>query len=172
MATNKEKNEDISIKKCSNFDIPVDGVNKPGNDRESYESIDAVCDMMGKAKQEKADEDEKRRKDLAKKKQQEHDNVMAAKKAEDEKAKQKEETRKINEAKYMRKKSKRNATIMTFCLCISSAVFSYITVGILIWLAFKPPVWLFVGIMGIIGMIDTFLNTYLYRFIREEIYRK
>ena len=169
MATNKEKAADTSNEKINNFDIPIDGEIKYTDENKEYEPVDAVCSMIDKVKQNKANEDEEKRKELAKK---QHDNAMAAKKAADEKAKQEETNRKANEAKYMRKKAKRNAAITTFCICISSAVFSYIVFGILIWMKFNLSVWLFSSIIGVIGIVDTFIHTYLYRFIREEIYRK
>lgn len=172
MTTEEKQNGKLLLKeKICNFDVPMDEVAYTDENKD-YEPIDVVCSMMDKAKQDKAAEDEERKKDLAKKMQEERDNAAAAQKAADEKAKKYEEEKKVINARYMRKRSKRNATIMTFCLCISSAVFGYIVAGIIIWTIFKPPVWMFVGVMGVIGMIDTFLHTYLYRFIREEIYRK
>lgn len=172
MATKEKQNGNlIPQERICNFDIPMDDITYTDKNKD-YEPIDAVCSMMDKAKQDKAAEDEERKKDLAKKKQEEQDNAAAAQKAADEKAKKDEEEKKVINAKLMRKKSKRNATVMTFSICISSAVFGYIVAGIIIWTMFNPPVWMFVGIMGIIGMIYTFLHTYLYRFIREEIYRK
>lgn len=140
--------------------------------KESCDSIDDACAMVKKAKQDNAKEEEKRNKKFESDRKKAIDTAMAAKKEADKKAKQEEEVRKINEAKYIRKKMKRNATIMAFALCVSSAVFGYVIAGVLMYMFSKPPVWLFVGIMGIIGMIDTLLHTYLYRFIREEIYRK
>lgn len=173
MATNdKEKTAELPKDKISSFNIPMDEEINYTDENKKYEPIDAVCSMINKAKRDKEDRDEKRKKDLAKKQKEQYDNAVAAKKAADEKAKQEDEYRKVNEAKYMRKKSKRNAAILTFSICISSAIFSYVVFGILIWMIFEPPVWLFVGVMGIIGMIGTYMHTYLYRFIREEIYRK
>lgn len=161
-------------------DIPVDEPN-PDHIVESeediegkseYTDIDAVCEMLNVARKERDDEEEQQRRDKEKERKRQEDNAMAAQKAESEKARQAEETRKINEGRYIRKKMKRKATRMLFCLCIMSAVFGYVVAGILVHIIFDPKVWIFVGVMGIFGMVNTLIHTYLYRYIREEIYRK
>lgn len=162
------------------IDVPVDDPEsvetsdvKDGENREDlYKDIDAVCEMLSIAKKERDDENEQRRIDEEKKRKREEDNAMAAQKAKDDEAKQAEEVRKISESRYIRKKMKRKATAMLFCLCIMSAVFGYVVAGIMVYLIFDPKVWIFVGVMGIFGMINTLIHTYLYRYIREEIYRK
>lgn len=179
MATNQKekasKNVETEEMNAFTIDVPVDEptpiettdmVEK--NERSEYEDIDAVCEMLNIAKKEKDDEEEQQRRDEEKKR----DSALAAQKAENEKAKQAEEARKINESRYIRKKMKRKATAMLFCLCIMSAVFGYVVVGILIGIIFNPKVWIFVGVMGIFGMVNTLIHTYLYRYIREGIYRK
>jgi cation transport ATPase len=138
----------------------------------SFENIDDACSMVNTAKQNRADEEAKRKQKDEENKKRAKETAMAAKKEADKKAKQEEETRKTNETKYIRKKMKRNATAMTFALCLSSAVVGYVITGILVNMIFNPSLWLFIGIMGVIGSIDTLAHTYMYRYIREEIYRK
>lgn len=145
---------------------PADATEVVGEESESnYKDIDAVCKMITVAKKEKDDDEEQKRKRDA-------DNAMAVEKAKNEKAKQEEETRKINEGRIERKKMKRNATRMLFCLCTMSVVFGYVVAGILVHIIFDPKVWIFVGVIGIFGMVNTLIHTYLYRYIRKEIYRK
>lgn len=187
MATNqKEKhNENVSTEvettevKTSAIDVPVDEPNPTDiieemgkEDENKYKDIDAVCEMLNVARKERDDEEEQRRRDEDKERKRQADNALAAQKAESEKARKAEETRKINESRYIRKKMKRKATAMLFALCLMSAVFGYVVVGVLIHIIFNPKVWIFVGVMGIFGMANTLIHTYLYRYIREEIYRK
>ena len=175
MATNEKKMKSIDVAVDDSPEInhseEVKEITSTTSDC-SYENIDSVCDIVNTAKRDKAKADEERQKDAEKKRQQEIDNAVAAKKAADEKAKQEEDERKINQAKYMRRTKKRNASGIAFGVCLSSAIFSYVVIGIFINMLLEPSELLFIGIMGIIGAIDTYIHTYLYRYIREEIYRK
>lgn len=156
-------------------DIPVDEpMDAEFIDAESDDEndIDIVCEMLNDAKRERDDQIERQQRDEEMQRKRRAENAMAAKRAENEKERQAEESRRISEGRHIRKKMKRRATVMLFCLCIMSAVFGYVVAGMLIHILFNPKVWIFVGVMGIFGMINTLIHTYLYRYIREEIYRR
>ena len=183
MATNQKKkvneNENVEITNVKTIDIPIDDPKSVDIIKEEtegaktdYKDIDAVCKIFDVAKRERDSEEEQRRRDEEKDRRRQEDNALAAQKAENEKARQAEENRKINESRYIRKKMRRNATAMLFCLCIMSAVFGYVVAGILIHIIFDPKVWIFVGVIGIFGMINTLIHTHLYRYIRGVIYHK
>lgn len=191
MATNNKKENkndlvEIDIKKTeipvenenpsiidTKIDEPIDAnFESVDSDKEDYKDIDAVCEMINDAKKERDDEIERQRKSEEEDRKRRANSAMAAQKAKNEQAKKAEMDRKINESRYIRKKMKRKATTMLFCLCIMSAIFGYTVTGIVVHIVFDPKVWIFVGGMGIFGMINTLIHTYLYRYIREEIYRK
>jgi hypothetical protein len=149
------------------IDEPVDA-ESVREESDDGSDIDAVCEMLNDAKRERNDQivQQQRNEEMQRKIRE------AEKRAESERELLEEETRRIRENRSIRKKMKRRATMMLFCLCIMSAVFGYVVAGILIHILFNPEVWIFVGVMGIFGMVNTLVHTYLYRFIREEIYRK
>lgn len=186
MATNQKKENENTTAKTEvksvdtevkatipNIDIPVDGPEcTEEHSNNDYKDINAVCDMVNSAKKTRDEEDKKRREEEEKDRQRQENDALAAQKAESAKAEQAETARKITEGRYIRKKMKRKATAMLFALCLMSAIFGYVVAGVLIYILFNPKVWIFVGVMGIFGMVNTLIHTYLYRFIREEIYRK
>ena len=85
---------------------------------------------------------------------------------------EKEKSDRIAKKKAARKIHKKLAKNYLFTVCTISTIASTFVIGFLIWVAFKPAEWVFVGTIAVIGMINTLLHTYMYRYIREEIYRK
>lgn len=85
---------------------------------------------------------------------------------------EKEKYDRIAEKKATRKLHKKWAKNYLFMICLISAITSTCVIGFIIWVAFNPNAWVFTGSVTIIGMIITLIHTYIYRYIREEIYRK
>lgn len=85
---------------------------------------------------------------------------------------EKEKSDRIAEKKAARKFHKKWAKNYLFIICLISTITSTCVIGFVIWAAFKPNEWAFVGLITLIGMIITLIHTYAYRYIREEIYRK
>lgn len=95
-------------------------------------------------------------------------NVKQAKKNQAEK----EKAERIAKNKAMRKLHKNLAKNFLFAICLLSTISSTSVIGFFIWVTAKPNEWIFSGIVTLIGMTITLIHTYLYRYIREEIYRK
>lgn len=83
-----------------------------------------------------------------------------------------EKNERIAKNKATRKLRKKWAKNFLFLVCLISAISSTCVFGFAIWVLFKPNEWLFAGIIMVIGMANTLVHTYAYRYIREEIYRK
>lgn len=74
--------------------------------------------------------------------------------------------------KLLRKKNKKNASFITFLICMSSAIFMYIVTGVSFKLFIAPNDLIFAIGMGIIALIIVAIHVWAYRFIRQEIFRK
>lgn len=170
MATNeKEKNNnqvsEIDTTTATTSENKVHPEHKPDAKNADYSDIDIVCKMMHNV-----DADRKRNNETAAKKKADED-----KKAADNAAKanlDSIERDKMERYKAARKARKNCAKNIAFWMAIISAVCGTSVIGFFIWLIFEPSACVFALIESVIAMANTLLYTYLYRFIREEIYRK
>ena len=115
----------------------------PQSNKKNYSNIDAFCDIVNDNKNRQV--------------------------ADSNMAKKMEEDNKKRAARYVKKTKAKN---MVFWMAIISAVCSTCVIGVVSWMLFDIKEWLFAVIMDVIGMANTLLHTFMYRYIREEIYRK
>ena len=130
-----------------------------------YADIDIACDMVNNAVKKRNEDINTARKNEAIEKQRKRDKVIEDKRIATHNAN-------IERVKAARRARKKMAKNMTFIMAIISALCSTIVIGILIWISLDISEWLFAGIIGAIGMLNTLIHTYTYRYIREEIFRK
>lgn len=138
-----------------NIDIDIDGiVDNEVKSEEKDLDIDLTINMLNNNKI-----DQKKKQD---------DDLKQAKKDQAEK----EKAERIAKNKAIRKLHKKWAKNFLFMICLISTISTTSVIGFFIWVMYKPNEWVFSGIISLIGMIITLIHTYLYRYIREEIYRK
>ena len=128
-------------------------------------NIDITCDMVNNAVQKRNDNIAEAKQNAENKKKQDQDKMEEDKRISVRNAC-------IEKAKNARRARKKLAKNLTFVMVIVSALCSTIVFGILIRILLDIPEWLFAGIVGAIGMLNTLIHTYVYRYIREEIFRK
>lgn len=140
-----------------NHNCPVAEELADVTDKEDIDDIDIACDVVNNNVK-KCDEDIKEEQKDAEK---EIENRRIASRSAS-----------IERAKAARRARKKLAKNMTFIMAIISALCSTIVIGIMINIFLDVSEWLFAGVTGAVGMLNTLIHTYVYRYIREEIFRK
>ena len=173
--TNANENKNAAIESNIETEMPVfenlnydpvdDQMMSENEDDASFKNIDMACDMVNNAVKKRNDDIAKAKQEDENRKKRSQDEILENQRIANRNAC-------LERAKAARKARKKMAKNITFIMSVISATCSTVVISILIWMTLDISEWFFAGIAGAIGMMNTLIHTYIYRYIREEIFRK